>query len=130
MAERNNAKCSICGKDYYKCVSCKDAMALSPWKAFCDTAEHYKVHQLIRAYNSNVYTKDEAKDKLKNIDLSDVDTFKPNIKQIVKDILKEDKIVVEAVETESAIIKETPVYKSVINAVRENSFNKKNYKSS
>ena len=98
MAEKNNAKCSICGRDYYMCLSCKDKMSAHPWKVFCDTSAHYQVFQVIRGYNTNVYTKDEARIKLKNINLEDIDNFKPNIKEIIEDILKEEKPVVEVVE--------------------------------
>lgn len=124
MSEKYNATCSICGRPYYKCISCRDKMALNPWKAFCDTAEHYKVHQVISGFNSGIYTKEEAKDKFNNIDISDVKDFRPNIKQIVEDIIKEDKpianpivdVIIEPVEdsilteeVEEAVI-EKPVY--------------------
>jgi hypothetical protein len=97
MAEKNNANCTICGKPYYVCMSCLDAMRLSPWKIHTDTAEHFKVSQVVHGVSTNVYTKEEAKTKLKNINLDDLDTFRPHIKKIIKDILKEDKPVAEAV---------------------------------
>lgn len=124
MSEKYNATCSICGRQYYKCISCRDAMALNPWKAFCDTAEHYKVHQVISGFNGGIYTKEEAKEKLNNVDISDLNDFRDNIKQIVESILKEDKPIIEPVvevviepvvepvlteEIEEAII-EKPVY--------------------
>jgi hypothetical protein len=105
MAEKNNAKCSICGRDYYACLACKDSMSLSPWKSFTDTAEHYKVFQVVRGFSTGVYSKDEARTKLKNIDLSDIDSFRFHIKEIIEDILKEE-IVDAIVEKESAIIEE------------------------
>lgn len=98
MAEKNNAKCSICDKDYYLCMSCKDTLSLHPWRVHTCSASHYQVYQIIRGYNTKVYTKDEAKAKLKNVDLSDMNSFRPHIKQIVKDILKEKKPVVQIVE--------------------------------
>lgn len=116
MAEKYNATCSICGRPYYKCISCKDTMALSPWKAFCDTAEHYKVHQVIRGFSSGLYTKSEAKTKFKNIDISDINGFRPHIKQIVEEILKEepeksveDNLVKTLAETNEEVV-EAPVY--------------------
>lgn len=96
MAERYNSTCSICGRPYYKCISCRDAMALNPWKILCCSSQHYQVHQIIKGRNSGVYTKDEAKNKLKNIDI-DINDFKPNIKKIVEDILKEDRPVIEPI---------------------------------
>lgn len=98
MAEKNNAVCSICGKPYHKCLSCRDSMKLQPWKMFTDTAEHYKVFQMVRAYNMGVYTKDEFKSKLNNIDLSDLEDYKENIKVLIKDVLKEDISVIEPVK--------------------------------
>lgn len=98
MAEKNNAVCSICGKEYYACLSCSDIMKLHPYKSFTDTAEHFKVFQVVRGLSTGVYTKDEAKEKFKNIDLKDIETFRPHIKKIIKDVLKEDKVVVETAE--------------------------------
>ena len=98
MAQKNNAYCTICGKPYYVCMSCQDAMRLTPWKIHTDTAEHFKVSQVVHGVSTNVYTKDEAKIKLRNINLDDLDTFKPHIKKIIEDILKEDKPVAKTVE--------------------------------
>lgn len=95
MAE-NNAVCSICGKAYHLCLSCSDAMKLNPWKIYTDTQECFKVFQVVRGFSTGVYTKDEAKEKLQNVDLKDINSFRPHIKKIVKDILKEEKVVVKA----------------------------------
>lgn len=98
MAEKNNATCSICGKNYYVCMSCMDSIKLHPFKKFTDTAEHYKVYQIVRGFSTGVYTKDEARSKFKNVDLSDLDSFRPHIKSIIEDILKEEKVVVKTTE--------------------------------
>lgn len=91
MAEKNNATCSICGKGYHMCLSCRDSINLAPWKVHTDTSEHYKIYQIIHGYNTKVYSKDEAKAKLKNINLSDLDSFREHIKVKIKDILQEEK---------------------------------------
>lgn len=113
MTEKNNATCGICGNPYYLCMSCKDAMSVHPWKAFCDTAPHYQVFQIVKGYNTNVYTKDEAKDKLKNINLEDMDSFRPHIKQIIEDILKEEKPVAKSINTEIAKIRNNVVVEDI-----------------
>ena len=97
MAEKNNAVCDICGKEYYVCLSCSDAMKLHPYKSFTDTAEHFKIFQVVKGFLNGVYTKDEAKEKFKNINLEDIDSFKPHIRDIIKDVLKEEKVIVEEV---------------------------------
>ena len=122
MADKNNAICSICGKPYYICMSCKDSIQLHPFKSFTDTAEHYKVFQVVRGISTKVYTKDEARAKLKNINLDDLESFMPHIKQIINDVLTEEKPVVktskkivENVDNEvdtikSEMVAEKPVY--------------------
>lgn len=95
MLEKNNATCKICGKPYYVCMSCADSMKAHPWKIFTDTSEHYKIFQVVRGLSTGVYTKDEGKKKFKNIDLRDIESFRPHIKDIIKDVLKEEKAIVE-----------------------------------
>jgi hypothetical protein len=76
-------------------MSCADSIKAHPWKAFTDTANCYKVFQVVRGFSTGVYTKDEAKEKFKNIDLGDIESFRPHIRDIIKDIIKEDIVVVE-----------------------------------
>lgn len=87
MAEKNNATCAICGKEYYMCASCKDKMSATPWKIHTDTSEHYKVFQIVKGHSLGVYDDNEAKVKLQNVDLSDLEEFKPEIKNIIKNII-------------------------------------------
>lgn len=90
MAEKINATCAICGKGYHLCMSCKDMISLTPWKKHTDTSEHYKIYQIIHGYSTKVYTKAEAKDKLKKVDLSDFDMLRDNIKAVITDIMGAD----------------------------------------
>ena len=110
MTEKNNAICSICEKPYHKCLSCRDSIKLQPWKMYTDSAEHYKVFQAVRGYNTGVYTKDEFKSKLKNIDLSDLESYKENVKVLIKDVLKDKEPVAETVLVKEEVIVEAPVY--------------------
>lgn len=132
MAEKNNAVCDVCGKEYYVCLSCSDAMKLHPYKSFTDTAEHYKVFQVVKGFLTDVYTKDEAKERLQNVDLKDADSFKPHIKKILKDILEEEKVVVDtAKKIEDAVvedIKEVEDTEIVEDIVKPIVSRKRNYK--
>ena len=87
MAEQINATCSICGRGYHLCLSCKDNMNLHPWKIHTDTSEHYKIFQILRGFNTKIYTKEEAKLKLQKVDLSDLDSLRENIKNLIIDIM-------------------------------------------
>lgn len=77
---------------------------------YTDSAEHYKVFQAVRGYNTGVYTKDEFKSKLNNIDLSDLESYEENVKALIKDVLKDKEPVAETVLVEEEAIVETPVY--------------------
>lgn len=90
MGEQINATCSICGNGYHLCLSCKDSMKLHPWKMHTDSASCYQVFQVVKGYSTGVYNKEEFKSKLKNIDLSNLENYKDNIKILIKDVLKED----------------------------------------
>ena len=138
MADKNNAKCSICGNEYYVCLSCHDSMKLHPWKIHCCSASHFQVFQVLRGFSTNVYTKDEAKEKLQNINLEDLNSFRPHIKKVIKDILKEDKPVVKTIEKveSTKVITEIEVAKpkekmavgDVKNIIKPTVSRKKNYR--
>lgn len=90
-ANKPNATCAICGKPYRMCYSCKKNDGSLVWKRFCDTPEHYKIYQLVHGYTTGLYTKSEAKRKLKNIDTSDIDELRSHIRDILMDIIGSDK---------------------------------------
>lgn len=90
-ANKPNATCAICGKPYRMCYSCKKNDRTLVWKRFCDTPEHYKIYQLVHGYTTGLYTKSEAKRKLKNIDTSDIDELRSHIRDILMDIMGSDK---------------------------------------
>ena len=85
-----NAKCAICDKDYYVCMSCKNRIRLKPWTVYTDTPECYKIFQIIHGYSTGVYTKEETKEKLQNIEKINFDNLKENIRKIIEDILFEE----------------------------------------
>lgn len=134
MAENHNAICKICGKSYYACMSCADTMKLHPFKSFTDTSEHFKVFQVVRGLSTGVYTKEEAKEKFKNINLEDIESFIPHIKDIIKDVLKEEKVVDEITEEiENTVvedIKEIEVEKAEIveDVIKSTVSRKRNYR--
>lgn len=114
MAENNNATCSICGNGYHVCYSCKDSIQLQPWKIHCCSVDCYKAYQVVRGFSTGVYTKDEFKSKLQNIDLSNLENYREHIKAIIKDALKEEKSVeelaVKADDTTEEMAVKKPVY--------------------
>lgn len=127
MAEKNNATCGICGKSYYVCMGCGNTKQLQPWKIYCCSPDCYKVFQVVKGFSTDMYTEDEFKSKLNNVDLSNLENFKESVKVLIKGALKEEKPVAktvkrvepvvkeaESVETEVAEVKEETVVKNVI----------------
>lgn len=108
MNNNHNSFCAICGNSYYYCHSCKDQARLHPYKIHTDTSEHFKVFTVIRGYSVGLYTKEEANKLLKNIDISDMNTYKDNIKSVLDEILnieiKEENNNVDVVQEESTTI--------------------------
>lgn len=111
MAEKINATCSICGKGYYKCLSCQSMMQSQSWKQYTDTSEHYKIFQVVRGFTTSMYTRDEAKERLQSIDLSDLNELRDNIQEIIKDILKDDK---ESFMVNDSVEQQVPVMEQVV----------------
>ena len=110
MGSQFNATCDICGRPYKLCLSCRDMMALHPWRTHTDTSEHYKVYQVLLGYNTGVYDIAEAKAKLQNVDLSDRNTYVKEIKEVIEKIMAyEDKPVKveKPVENETIKVKST-----------------------
>ena len=96
--KKYNATCAICGKPYNMCYSCDKKNPQLVWKRFCCCPEHYKIYQLVHGYTAGLYTKSEAKRKLKNIDTSDIDELRPHIREILVGIMGNDKKVEPVVE--------------------------------
>lgn len=140
MIEKNNATCSICGSEYYVCLSCKDKMKLQPYKIYCCSPSHFQVFQVVRGFSTGVYDKDEFKSKLLNIDLSDLESYREHIKTLIKDVLKEEKAepVVETIAKTAEKVENTVVEdvteakvkknKDVENIVKPTVSRKRNYK--
>ena len=118
--EKNNATCSICDSGYYVCNSCKDSIRLQPWKIHCCSADCYKTYQVVRGFSTGVYTKDEFKSKLKNVDLSNLENYREHIKALIKDALKEE-VVKEEVVVDKTLTEEKPI-------VKASTSRKRNYK--
>lgn len=80
-------------------MSCRDMMSLTPWKKHTDTAEHYKIYQILHGYSTGVYTKAEARAKFRNVDLSDFDSLRDGIKATITSIMGANKEHTTAINT-------------------------------
>lgn len=86
MADKANAQCAICGKDFTMKYHCNRNGSSEPWMAHCDTVEHYKIFEIVNGYTGGVYNASEAKTKLESVNLDDLEHLRPNIKSIIQEI--------------------------------------------
>lgn len=95
MSENNiNAFCSICGRGYHVCNSCLSQKTFKPWRTVTDSIEHYKIYLTIHEYSiskDKEKAKNVARNELNNCDLSELESFKPKIQSIIKEIMEESK---------------------------------------
>lgn len=107
---RNNAICITCGKPYELCLACERTKSnWQPWKMFADTKNCYDVYEIINDYKFENITKEKAKELLENCNLTDLNSYKDSIKDIINEILstKEVKEVEETIEEVSLEEKKT-----------------------
>lgn len=114
MSEKFNSICDICGKPYRVCNSCTDIKSFTPWRTITDTMDHYKIFLVLSNY-TNTKDKVRAKQELETCDLSELETFRPEIKAVIKEIMAEDKIVKQE-EVKSEPVKKA-VRKTTVNKV-------------
>jgi len=102
-----NHECIICGVKYHHCDDCAKMKSFTPWRAICDTSEHYQILLIIKDYQAKGITKDEAKEQLGivGITIADISEFKDSTKSVLSDILSED-TADEVVSTKKSKIKE------------------------
>lgn len=95
--QQNNHKCDICGKDYYYCYSCSGIESFTPWRTITDSIEHYKIFLIIKDYTNKYIDIKETKRLLSSQDLSDLETFRYEIKNVINEILSYEEAVVNIV---------------------------------
>jgi len=89
MSEKNNAACTICGKKYQLCATCASAQSYTGWRKITDTTNCYKLFILLQQYTNKRITAKEAKAHLNGLDLTELSTFLPHVKQAIDQINNE-----------------------------------------
>lgn len=87
---KNNRVCKACGEAYYFCPNCSGAKATEKYKLMFCSKNCRDVFQTCVAYNMNHITKDEAMERLSQLDLSKKDYFSEQLKVDIDAIMKVD----------------------------------------
>lgn len=92
MSNYLNAVCSICNTPYHICPDCSTTTSFTPWKKIVCSPNCYKIFVSLSGNTNGYADKAETKEKLSKCDLSNLDSFEPNVKSAIKDIMKEEKV--------------------------------------
>lgn len=99
MSEYLNARCSICNTAYHVCNDCTKTESFTPWRKIACSVNCYGIYMALSGYTNGKSSKNETKDILSKYDLSNLNSFRENIKKCILDIQKEEqKIVPSTVE--------------------------------
>ena len=101
MSKEINHWCVVCGKGYHACDSCNEIKSFTPWRSLTDSIEHFKIFTVLKDYNNKLIDKNEAREMLSNVNLSDKDSFKESSKKLIDEIFKEDAVTSKASKKKS-----------------------------
>ena len=103
MASRYKKICYLCGKEYQYCSNCRDFRTQPAWKNMFDTEDCHEIFNISTQFAQGYLSKEEAKEKLKKHDLSNMMSFKPEaIEQIQLILIESPK---EEIVEEVAVVK-------------------------
>lgn len=90
---KNNETCIICGKQYHLCIVCERTKATwKQWKMLTDTENCYEIYKIVNDYTFKKISKTDAQDMLKNLDLTELNTFKDSVRKIIEEIMDVKKL--------------------------------------
>lgn len=98
-----NRVCLTCGNEYEYCRSCPSGSKLPIWKSLFDTENCKKIFETVSDYAQTAISKERALERLSDCDLSNAETLKPTIKNLIKEITTEVKTEPTSVEVEETV---------------------------
>ncbi|MCI8485215.1 MAG: hypothetical protein HFH41_12900 [Lachnospiraceae bacterium] len=82
-----NAVCTVCGKKYHVCQSCQNTGSFVSWRTIADSPACYKIFQILSSHTNRRINEQEAKGLLLECDLTELDTFLPDIRKNIRTLL-------------------------------------------
>lgn len=107
MGKYINAHCRICDEGYHRC----NCQSEGNWRKVTCSAEHYQIFCVIRDYVNEVIDANKADGLLSKMDLSEKDSFRENVKEVLADIAS-NKTKVEVLKQDVAPKATEPVKKA------------------
>ncbi len=116
---KDNKTCILCGKKYSYCNRCEEFDHLPRWMEIYCSENCKKIFNALSSYNMGHITKEEAKTRLEECDLSYIDKFNHINKKFVEDIIdtkiqKSDNEIKPIINTVNVINDDPMVDKSIV----------------
>lgn len=91
MAQANRI-CKTCGKEYFFCSHCEKSLNSPQWMLMWHDENCKSVYEIASDYAQGRISKKDAKERLAKCDLKVLYTFNENIRNILEDIMAEEKV--------------------------------------
>lgn len=91
MAQANRI-CKTCGKEYFFCSHCEKSLNSPQWMLMWHDENCKMVYEIASDYAQGRISKKDAKERLAKCDLKVLYTFNENIRNILEDIMAEEKV--------------------------------------
>lgn len=95
MASRYKKICYLCGKEYQYCSNCRDFRTQPTWKNMFHDENCHKLFNLSTQFAQGYRTQEEARKILASCDLSDIDNFRQDVIDQIKNIQNSKPTVIE-----------------------------------
>ena len=87
MVKHNTINCVVCGKEFKPCLTCeKFKNHFIGWRLLTEKEDHFKIYMIVKDYLAGRADREESLAMLEKVDLSDMDTFKDSIKEVIAKI--------------------------------------------
>lgn len=95
MKTKDNHSCLVCGSKYTYCPNCSEYDKFPRWMGIFCSENCHDIFDIANDYAHELMTKEDAKEALKDKDLSMKGKYTGGVKKAINEILREDKSVKE-----------------------------------
>lgn len=85
---RDERTCVICGMHYSYCPNCVDYNSQPRWRFLFHDKNCHDIYNVLNDYGASVITKEQARAKLKALDLTNLNSFRKDFRDQIKEIMQ------------------------------------------
>lgn len=124
MADKNK-KCLVCGTAYSYCSTCAEYRNMPRWMSTFHSDNCRKIFNTVSSYLSKSIDATKAKEVLDTCDLTNKDSFSPNVNKVINEVYPTSKKLTSTEHIAAVSDVDTKTSTVVINAPKKKSKSKK-----